>query len=881
MRKIRLSTLLFFFILIASLRAQTPGSELLPLLTHFKKAAGFDYAYPREKVYLHLDNNGYFVGDTIWFKAYVVRASSLQPSTLSRVLYVELLDAGGRMVTQKLLRLDSLGQAHGELGLDLPVHAGYHEVRAYTREMTNWGEQACFSRVVPVFDKQKEGGELDIPSPEVNKDKGKLIAQPRPLYGEHPRRTYVSFYPEGGHRVGGVDQRIAFRMTDGCGRPLVDTVRIFLADGTPVTMAESEHEGLGMFRLPSSVRSAYAVCRGKKFPLPEPVENVRYGLRADRVEGGVSLLCSGNENARGGRGELMGLAVFCRGKAAYFDTLRVGRESVEVFLSEKAFHGGVNSIVLFDSAGRCVAQRPSWHQASERRGQVAVLQNKESYEPFEPIALDMTVKDAEGRPLQTTFSLSVRDDGGELVRAEATDTRVDLLLASELKGYIHRPEYYFEADDEIHRRHLDLLLLVQGWTANSFEQMCGVDSVRFAQPIEERLTLNGRVYRDNNKMEPYPGLSMHIQMYSREGASLGAVTTTDKDGRFAFESNVDYTGDWIAQITTKDEKQKKKWSRVTFDRWFSPRPRLYYGQEVDIERPLPPADTLMTGGKPHTFVWKDTIRRVVNFDLGEAVATGKRRYQGLSGDRYSWNGGERTGMRNAYVFLNVEREVERYKDMGKAPGTALEFIAYLINGGSLRYDHIQESENYAGAQTGIVQSGAYGDGSGETADAGDALAEVQQKLWIKSEEAAVYLGNTSSPNLGVDAYMAEEIRSAAVVRNEASRLMLNATESSRRRYSVFVYEEPEFYRFKTRKGTDKRRIQGYSKPVAFFSPSYNGIDLPSPSDLRRTLYWNPSVTTDKDGHAGLVFYNNSRSGVNLRLSLRGVTGQGDFVNYER
>ena len=34
---------------------------------------------------------------------------------------------------------------------------------------------------------------------------------------------------------------------------------------------------------------------------------------------------------------------------------------------------------------------------------------------------------------------------------------------SEIKGYVHRPEYYFEADDEIHRQALDELLMVQGW----------------------------------------------------------------------------------------------------------------------------------------------------------------------------------------------------------------------------------------------------------------------------------------------------------------------------------------------------------------------------------------------------------------------------------
>ena len=46
----------------------------------------------QEKVYIHTDNTCYFVGDTLWYKAYVVRADDLKMSDISRILYVELLN---------------------------------------------------------------------------------------------------------------------------------------------------------------------------------------------------------------------------------------------------------------------------------------------------------------------------------------------------------------------------------------------------------------------------------------------------------------------------------------------------------------------------------------------------------------------------------------------------------------------------------------------------------------------------------------------------------------------------------------------------------------------------------------------------------------------
>ena len=152
-----LSIILLFSFLFTSTVAQERMQQAEALFQRFKAAATFDYRYPREKVYVHFDNSGYMENDTIWCKAYVVRASSLTPTNLSRVLYTELLNADGQLIEQQILRIDSLGQANGCFALKLPVRAGFYEVRAFTREMTNWGETACFSRVLPVFAaKQKE-----------------------------------------------------------------------------------------------------------------------------------------------------------------------------------------------------------------------------------------------------------------------------------------------------------------------------------------------------------------------------------------------------------------------------------------------------------------------------------------------------------------------------------------------------------------------------------------------------------------------------------------------------------------------------------------------------------------------------------------------------
>lgn len=58
----------------------------------------FNRVVPQEKVYLHLDNMGYFENEQIWFKAYLTRTDTGRPSDLSKVLYVELLNMSGDVI---------------------------------------------------------------------------------------------------------------------------------------------------------------------------------------------------------------------------------------------------------------------------------------------------------------------------------------------------------------------------------------------------------------------------------------------------------------------------------------------------------------------------------------------------------------------------------------------------------------------------------------------------------------------------------------------------------------------------------------------------------------------------------------------------------------
>ena len=89
-----ISILLSLIFLFPSLSAHADAIDSLETVLRDKPQI-------QEKIYLHLDNNCYFLGDTIWYKAYVVTADDLHPTNLSKLLYVELLNSDGFVVDRQ------------------------------------------------------------------------------------------------------------------------------------------------------------------------------------------------------------------------------------------------------------------------------------------------------------------------------------------------------------------------------------------------------------------------------------------------------------------------------------------------------------------------------------------------------------------------------------------------------------------------------------------------------------------------------------------------------------------------------------------------------------------------------------------------------------
>jgi hypothetical protein len=106
----------------------------------------FNRRLPVEKVYLHLDKPYYNIGDTLWFKSYLLDGVNLTPSGLSKLLYIELANDSAEIVRRICIPIKN-GVGWGQIPLPKIIfREGGYTLRAYTNWMQNFDDDYVFSQ---------------------------------------------------------------------------------------------------------------------------------------------------------------------------------------------------------------------------------------------------------------------------------------------------------------------------------------------------------------------------------------------------------------------------------------------------------------------------------------------------------------------------------------------------------------------------------------------------------------------------------------------------------------------------------------------------------------------------------------------------------------
>jgi hypothetical protein len=848
MNKLHLLIKSFIFFLILTLTLQTLSAQDSTAIHKIKSFSehfiAFSKSYPQEKVYLHFDNTSYYLGESVWFKAYTVSADRNSLSNLSKILYVELLNAEGYIIETKKLKLVN-GECHGDFKLNATNYGGYYEVRAYTRYMLNFGVANYFSRIFPVYDAPKIQGEYTPFITDRPNSEGIPKIRPDELQKE---QLNLSFFPEGGSLVQNVTSRVAFKTTTKNGDDAVVTGSVYNDKNEKVVEINTEYQGMGSFELTPDAGKYYAKVSSKghdyRFNLPAALPT-GYSLTIDNSSAEkIDVLIKKNVNTKS---EPMGLSISCRGVLYAFEEINPDTENAIVFKCLKnLLPSGVAQITLYNASGEILGERLAFvnHQSQMK---INVSQNKSTYQPFQKVNMDFQLTDAQNNPVESTFSLSVRDGSTSSNNPYSNNILSDLLLSSEIKGYVENPGLYFQADDNAHRMALDLLLLTQGWTRYSWKQMAGKTTFNIKQPVEKEMVIDGNiasVLLKNKKKNVDVSMILLSDSSSQQGKCR-----TDSVGNFNF-ALLDFKGDAKLILQSK-VKNKRKDTIIMLNRQFSPDPQPYTATSLNITQHFKTIkDTLLNTEKDTTDEY--TPKNQKNLSMSE------REYL-LKNVTVK----EKSRPMKVSMKYDVVKEMDKMEDTGEwEPTDAYGFLSKTNKYVSyIPQPNGKIKLTYKGKNVIFVLR-----------DSKAFATEIGDDSYNSGTDNS---GNKDATNRGFKITMPliDEIESISIVEdfNTMSRIQGgNMRDPSK---NVIAVITPKKNYQPVPNGVRSTIFAGYSYTREFFSPQYSSYRTPNENDYRRTLYWNPDVKTDKKGHANIVFYNNNTCKA-MNISAETVTENG-------
>lgn len=594
-----LGVLLYF----SSLSAQTMQDTIIANFSLMERI-------PKEKLYLHLDKPFYGAGEKIWFKGYLVNAITHQNNAQSNFIITELINRSDSIVERKKIRRDSLGFHNAfTLPATLPAGDYYlrgysnwmlnedpdfffsrnikignsidntivSSIEYQQEDDTHYTAKIKFtSNVQAVFEnttikylylengkiknkgkkKTDENGWISISLPDLKSPVARRIEvefdDPQYIY----KRTFhlpvftndfdVKFFPEGGALINIPHQNVAFKAQGADGFSKEIEGFLFNSKGDTLTNFRSEHNGMGIFTMnPVNNETYYVTVRTndsitKRFDLPaiEPKgisiamshykQEIRYEIQKTEVTEWPQKLF---------------LLAHTRGKLAILQPINPKRTFGK--MNDSLFTEGITHFMLIDEQGNALSERLIF-VPDHKPNQWQITADQPTYGKREKVSLQIAAKDNEGNPVEGTFSVSITDRKSIQPDSLADNILSNLLLTSDLKGYVEDPAFYFLNQDARTLRSIDYLMMTHGWRRHKMENVLRTPSLNFTNYIEKGQTISGRImgfFGANVKKGPICVLAPKYNII--------ATTETDEKGQFIVNTSFRDSTTFLVQARTK------------------------------------------------------------------------------------------------------------------------------------------------------------------------------------------------------------------------------------------------------------------------------------------------------------------------------------------
>ncbi len=131
----------------ARIFGQAQADQLVNITGKFIK---YTQSVPWEEVFVHTDREEYIAGEELWFNVYLIDRQKNKPSSLSRIVYFEVLNPDNHPVVQKRIEIEK-GFGPGRVILPDTLSSGNYTLRAYTNWMKNFLPSGCFMKNINIY----------------------------------------------------------------------------------------------------------------------------------------------------------------------------------------------------------------------------------------------------------------------------------------------------------------------------------------------------------------------------------------------------------------------------------------------------------------------------------------------------------------------------------------------------------------------------------------------------------------------------------------------------------------------------------------------------------------------------------------------------------
>jgi hypothetical protein len=645
----------------------------------------------------------------------------------------------------------------------------------------------------------------------------------------------VQFFPEGGNLLAGTRTKVAFKAINSNG--LGVDVKGTITDDANKEVAEftSQHLGMGMFFMQAEAGKSYKAnvtfADGTKnsYDLPRILDEGIFlsvsNLNADTL----TLKLISNPAFVQKFANTKFYIVAQSGENIYY-AAQTNLQSLiySAVIPKSKFPTGILQISLLTDEGDPISERIVFIQHNDALN-VSLNTPRQVYTIRQKVTMNLLVKNKQV-PTIGTFSLSVTDENKVPCNEDDETTILSaMLLSSDIKGYIEKPNYYFNHVDADRTANLDLLMLTQGYRKFVYSDIVANKNPSIYFLPEQGINISGTL-RTNTGI-PVSKANVHLIIPDK---IFSADAITDASGNYIFP-HLDIPDSAKVTISAKNN-EGSKYLVLTANSETAP------ALQKNINSP----------------------DNITNIDSALAVylKNTKRQYSG-------------TSMLHE-VVIKAKSEVKKPSHLDYPSLIGLSVLAdHTVNG-----DQLNSCNFLLDCLRGAAFGFTFDDATQNfylTRDLSSGNKNTPVAIYFNGTPVDVpYLSSIDPRTIeSVEIFLNNGVTNIGKLNNTKGVMEINSKKMEKgEKISLSQLKD-----IIPQSNVVKISPMGYAKKREFYEPKYftvkPNLDI---NDLRTTIYWNPNIITDANGKASFEFYNADGKGT-YRAVIEGIDADGNLAHY--